>query len=55
LLDFCFDEQMLTLYRKLCRHLFSFDPKTALDYVEAYRERWDDEGNQFGKDKKEQP
>lgn len=54
MLDFCFDEQMLTLYSKLCRHLFSFDPKTAIYYVEAYRERWDETGEQFGNGKKDQ-
>lgn len=54
MLDFCFDEQMLTLYRKLCGHLYSFDPETAVEYVEAYRERWDEEGKRFGKGKKEE-
>jgi hypothetical protein len=44
---------MLTLYRKLCRHLYSFDPETAIDYVNAYRERWDEEGKQFGNYKDE--
>ncbi len=42
---------MLTLYRKLCRHLYSLDPKMALYYVEANRERWDEEGTQFGEGK----
>lgn len=51
MLDFCFDEQILLLYRKLCRHVYSFDPKTSLYYVEAYRERWDEEEKRFG-DKK---
>lgn len=55
MLDFCFNEQMLTLYRKLCRHLYNFDPETAAYYVDAYRERWDEEGKRFGDDKKEQP
>lgn len=54
MLDFCFDEQMLTLYRTLCRHLYSFDPETAVEYVEEYRERWDEEGVRFGNDKKEE-
>lgn len=53
MLDFCFDGQMLTLYRKLCRYLYSFDPETAVEYVEAYRKRWDEEGERFGNDKKE--
>ena len=49
LLDFCFDEQMLLLYRKLCRHLYSFNPEAADYYVNAYREMWDEEGDKFGK------
>jgi hypothetical protein len=53
ILDFCFDEQMLLLYRHLCRHLYSFDPSTATDYVNAYREMWDEEGKQFGNNDKE--
>ena len=48
MLDFCFDEQMLALYRKLCQHLYSFDHESAIDYVAAYRERWDEEGKRFG-------
>lgn len=54
MLDFCSNEQMLTLYRKLCRHLYSFDPETAHYCIEAYRERWDEEGVQFGNNKKKE-
>ncbi|HQB10082.1 MAG TPA: hypothetical protein PLW37_09450 [bacterium] len=49
LLDFCFDDEILLLYRKLCRHLYSFDPVAACYYVNAYREEWDEEGAHFGK------
>ncbi len=52
MLDFCFDAQMLLLYRKLCRHLYSIDPSAAADYINAYREMWDEEGMQFGNNKK---
>jgi hypothetical protein len=52
MLDFCFDAQMLNLYRKLCRHVYSYDQETAVQYVQAYRERWDEEGKQFGNDEK---
>lgn len=52
MLDFCSNEKMLLLYRKLCRHLYSFDPESAVFYVAAYRERWDEEGTQFGNVKK---
>lgn len=49
MLDFCFDKDMLKLYRRLCRHLYSFDPEGAAFYVNAYREMWDEEGTKFGK------
>jgi len=52
MLDFCFDAQMLLLYRKLCRHLYGIDPSAAADYVNAYKEMWDEEGMQFGNNKK---
>jgi len=52
MLDFCFDAQMLKLYRKLCRHLYGINPLAAADYVNAYREMWDEKGNQFSNNKK---
>jgi len=52
MLDFCFDAQMLMLYRKLCRHLYSIDPSAAADYINAYKEMWDEEGKEFGNNKK---
>jgi hypothetical protein len=48
MLDFCFDEKMLLLYRQLCQHLYSFDQEAAFYYANAYREMWDEEGTQFG-------
>jgi hypothetical protein len=48
MLDFCFDEQMMLLYRRLCRHLFSFDTETTVFYINAYRKIWDEEGTKFG-------
>lgn len=54
MLDFCFDEQMLLLYRRLCRHLFRFDSETTVFYINAYREMWDEEGTMFGIDNKDE-
>jgi len=51
MLDFCFDDQMLLLYRRLCRYLYHIDQSAAMDYVNAYREMWDEEGKQFGNKK----
>ena len=47
MLDFCFDDEMLLLYRKLCRHLYSFDEESAAFYVDAYREMWDEDGEEL--------
>jgi len=46
---------MLLLYRHLCRYLYTIDENTAISHVDAYRERWDEDGVKFGnnQDKKE--
>jgi hypothetical protein len=44
ILDFCFDSEMLRLYKKLCRYYFKIDPKATASYVYAYRAMWDAEG-----------
>lgn len=41
LLDFCGNEPVLLLYRRLCRHYWEFDPAATAFYINAYRERWD--------------
>ena len=41
ILDFCFDDEMLSLYKKLCRYYFAIDPEATVSYVNAYREMWD--------------
>jgi hypothetical protein len=43
LLDFCFDPEMLLLFKKLCRHYYFIEPAAAVDYVRFYREMWDPE------------
>lgn len=45
LLDFCFDDRILHLYRKLCRYYYHIDAEATVGYVNAYREMWDDEKN----------
>ncbi len=52
MLDFCFNDHVLQLYRLLCRYLYDFDKETAIYYVNAYREMWDEEGKMFGKNNK---
>ena len=40
MLDFCFDQGMLVLYKKLCRYYFAIDSEATVSYVQAYREMW---------------
>jgi hypothetical protein len=42
MLDFCFDHEMLLLYKKLCRYYFDVDPEATASYVHTYREMWDE-------------
>ncbi|OGO80063.1 MAG: hypothetical protein A2Y21_09805 [Clostridiales bacterium GWC2_40_7] len=42
LLDFCFDEKILKVYRKLCRHYYNIDTVATTQYVNTYREMWDE-------------
>ncbi len=39
--DFCFDDNMLLLFKKLCRHYYVIDPVATSDYVYSYKEMWD--------------
>lgn len=41
LLDFCFDANVLILYKKLCRYYYGIDPLATASYVQLYREMWD--------------
>ena len=43
MLDFCFDDEMLRLYKDLCRYYFKMDPEATASYVYAYREMWDED------------
>ncbi len=42
LLDVAFDDQVLVLFKKLCRHYYAVDPETVTFYVNSYREMWDE-------------
>jgi len=44
-LDFCFDKNMLELYRKLCRYYYVIDQSAAAEYVLAYRDMWESKPN----------
>jgi hypothetical protein len=46
ILDFCYDEKMLLLYRKLCKYYYDINPVVTIEYIGFYREIYD-EGNQI--------
>lgn len=41
MLDFCFDKDMLVLYKRLCRFYYAIDQNAATEYVCAYRDMWE--------------
>ncbi|RJR38618.1 MAG: hypothetical protein C4576_21970 [Desulfobacteraceae bacterium] len=45
MLDFCFDDEMLVLYKRLCRYYLDIDPEATASYVHFYREIWGDESH----------
>jgi hypothetical protein len=44
MLDFCFDDEMLRLYKDLCRYYFKINQGATVSYVYAYREMWGEKG-----------
>jgi hypothetical protein len=42
ILDFCFDKNMLLIYKKLARYYYSIDEEAAISYINAYRELYDE-------------
>lgn len=42
MLGFCFDEKMLALFKRLCRHYYYIDPVATSAHVYAYRDMWDE-------------
>ena len=43
LLDVAFDDEILKIYRKLCRHYWFINPEATAFYVQSYREMWDED------------
>ncbi|PWH86598.1 hypothetical protein [Brumimicrobium oceani] len=41
LLETAFDEEVLIVYKKLCRYYYDIDQRAAIQYVDFYREMWD--------------
>lgn len=43
LLDHACNDEILFLYKKLCRYYWDINPQATVDYVNYYREMWDNE------------
>lgn len=42
MLDFCQVNEMLLLFKRLCRGLYLKHPELVQDYILYYREMWDE-------------
>lgn len=47
LCEVAFDDEVLKIFKRLCRYYYSIDPLATAKHVEVYREMWDsrDEDN----------
>jgi len=46
MLSFCFDDEILLLYKAVLRKLYYKYPETVVSYVQFYREMYEDEGEE---------
>ena len=47
LLQHSCNEEVLILFKKLCRYYWDLNPEATTDYVNYYREMWDSEGDEI--------
>jgi len=43
LCEVAFDDEVLTLFKKLCRYYYNIDPVATVEHIQFYREMWDSE------------
>jgi hypothetical protein len=43
ILGFCTDNQMLSLYKKLCRYYWNINPQSTANYINYYKEMWENQ------------
>lgn len=43
LLDFCHDDKILLLFKRICRYYYKINPSATFEYVNVYRNLWDEE------------
>ena len=48
LLDVCFDDRILFLYRKLCKYYYNINLQATIDYINYYKEIYDSDCIEFG-------
>ncbi|WP_291099567.1 MULTISPECIES: hypothetical protein [unclassified Flavobacterium] len=46
LLDYCYDDKMLLLFKRLCRYYYEINPSATCEYAYIYREMWDEESDE---------
>jgi len=47
MLDFADNERILISYRKLCRYYYNINPQTTAEYIQLYKERYDEDEKLF--------
>jgi len=45
LYEVAFDEEVLIVFKKLCRYYLTIDPVATYEHINIYREMWDNEEN----------
>ena len=41
LCEVAFNDEILSLFKKLCRYYYNIDPVATVEYIQFYREMWD--------------
>jgi hypothetical protein len=47
MLDYAGNENILTLYRKLCRYYLNINPQATAEYIQSYKEMYDEDEKLF--------
>jgi hypothetical protein len=53
MLDFCWDDSVLTLYKRILRSLYKKYPALVANYAYAYRDMWDNDDADVEDDEEE--
>ena len=43
LCEAAFDDEVLVVFKKLCRYYYDIDPQATAEHIKFYREMWDNE------------